>query len=278
MVSLKRLFSPVRSFDPDQAKSFMAEHKEGTYVILDVRQPAEYEEAHITGAKLIPLPQLHDSIKKLDLEQPIITYCAVGGRSRVAAQLLSGAGFKEVYNLKGGIKAWSDHKAVGPKELNLDILRGDETPEEIAVLAYGMEAGLQTFYEQMIEKGEDPELRQLLSKLIDIEENHKKMLRELHAKIAPSGKAFQAFEVTEGSTVMEGGFNMMEFIEQNAPFLDAVQDVIDLAMMLETQALDLYLRFAEKSSHSETKNVLFRIADEEKGHLSALGRLLEEKL
>ena len=56
----------------------------------------------------------------------------------MAAQLLSGQGFREVYNLKGGIKAWQGAKAFGPVELNLDLIRGDESPLEIISLAYGM--------------------------------------------------------------------------------------------------------------------------------------------
>ena len=78
--------------------------------------------------------------------------------------------------------------------------------------------------------------------------------------------------------VLEGGFDMAEFMEQNEPILQTVPNVIDLAMMLETQALDLYLRFAAKSTNAEAKEVLFQIAQEEKGHLAALGRLLEEKI
>jgi rubrerythrin len=54
--------------------------------------------------------------------------------------------------------------------------------------------------------------------------------------------------------------------------------VLDVAMMLETQALDLYLRFAEKSTDEQTQNVLFSIADEEKAHLSSLGDLMDKKI
>jgi rubrerythrin len=53
--------------------------------------------------------------------------------------------------------------------------------------------------------------------------------------------------------------------------------VLDLAMMLETQALDLYLRFAHKSVDSQSQEVLFKLADEEKSHLEALGQLVEKK-
>ena len=53
-------------------------------------------------------------------------------------------------------------------------------------------------------------------------------------------------------------------------------DLLETALMLETQALDLYLRFAGKMEDRETKKVLFRLGDEEKAHLAALGRLLDE--
>ena len=81
-----------------------------------------------------------------------------------------------------------------------------------------------------------------------------------------------------GKIILEGGFDMAEFMEQNEPILKTVPNVIDLAMMLETQALDLYLRFADKSTNAETKDVLFKIAQEEKAHLAALGRLMDEKV
>ena len=55
-------------------------------------------------------------------------------------------------------------------------------------------------------------------------------------------------------------------------------EVLDLAMMLETQALDLYLRFAGRGEQPQTKEVLYALAGEEKAHLASLGRMLEEKL
>ena len=276
MIGIKKLFTPVKSMDEDQAKSFIAKHEEGTYTLLDVRQPSEYEEAHIPGATLIPLPKLHDSLNELDPKKPAIVYCAIGGRSRVAAQLLSGLDFKEVYNLKGGIKAWQGLKAEGPKELNLELIRGDEAPAEIVLLAYGMETGLQTFYETMNQRSKDQELTTLFKKLADVENSHKRMLFELNKKIGP-GKELKTFEADVDQIIMEGGFSMSEFMEKNVSFLHDVKDVIDLAMMLETQSLDLYLRFADKSTNAQTKGVLFKIAEEEKAHLASLGHLLEKE-
>jgi rhodanese-related sulfurtransferase/rubrerythrin len=278
MISLKKLFTPVKSIDSDEAKTFMTEHKEGSYTLLDVRQPREYEADHIPGAKLIPLPSLKDSFRQLDSQKPVIAYCAIGGRSFAAAQLLSGLGFKEVYNLQGGIKAWRGRKAVGPEELNLGFVRGDEAPAEIIALSYGMEMGLGIFYRSMIDKSEDSELRELLSKLADIETQHKKKLLDLLAEIDPPVRDANAYEADIRPKILEGGFQLNDFMKKNESFLRSVQDVLDLAMMLETQALDLYLRFAGRSTNTLTKETLFTIADEEKAHLNFLGELLEKKV
>jgi len=202
----------------------------------------------------------------------------MGGRSRVAAQLLFGQGVEEIYNLKGGIKAWQGLEATGPKELNLDLVRGDETPSEIVALAYNMEDSLQAYYKEMHDRAEDKELRELFFKLASIEDKHKQTILDLNAKIQAVGGSTRISKMDTGKMVLEGGFDTVEFIEQNEPLLKTVSNVIDLAMMLETQALDLYLRFAAKTTNAETKDVLFKIAQEEKGHLAALGRLLEEKI
>jgi rhodanese-related sulfurtransferase len=71
---LKKLFTPVEALEPNQVRDFINQHKEGTYTLLDVRQPGEYERAHIPGATLIPLPQLYDSLNELDPDKPVIVY------------------------------------------------------------------------------------------------------------------------------------------------------------------------------------------------------------
>lgn len=71
---LKKLFSPVEGLEPGEVREFINQHKEGAYTLLDVRQPGEYEKDHIPGATLIPLPQLHDALDKLDREKPVIVY------------------------------------------------------------------------------------------------------------------------------------------------------------------------------------------------------------
>ncbi len=70
----KEFLTPVQSMKPREARSYMEDHDEGTFTILDVRQPGEYEKARIPGSKLIPLPELTNRLDELDPEKPIIAY------------------------------------------------------------------------------------------------------------------------------------------------------------------------------------------------------------
>jgi rhodanese-related sulfurtransferase len=74
MMQWKQFLTPVASMDTEEAKAYMAKHKEGTFTLLDVRQPGEYEKSRIPGATHIPLPELADRIGELDPEKPIIPY------------------------------------------------------------------------------------------------------------------------------------------------------------------------------------------------------------
>ena len=277
MIELRKLFTPVEAMDAEAAKNYIAGRQEGAYTLLDVRQPWEYEEDHIPGAKLIPLGDLKDSLDELDKGKATLVYCAVGGRSRVAAQLMSGLGFKEVYNLAGGIKAYRGATTAGPYELNLDMVRGDETPGDMLKLAFGMEKALGKFYEAVREKAQDKELVALLTKLGHIEEAHKRKVFERYQALNPDAPELAAFEAQVAAEVMEGGYKVNEFMAQNEAYLKTATQILEVAMMIETQALDLYLRFADKSREEQTKETLFAIAEEEKAHLAALGRLLDEK-
>jgi adenylyltransferase/sulfurtransferase len=78
------------------------------FELIDVREPFEYEIARIEGAKLIPLGEIAQRLDDLEREQPIIVHCHSGKRSAQAVRLLQQRGFAKVYNLGGGIDAWSE--------------------------------------------------------------------------------------------------------------------------------------------------------------------------
>lgn len=76
-------------------------------VLIDVREPWEYNIAKISGAQLIPLGTLGTEYKKLDPNGEIVIHCKMGMRSMDATQFLLQQGFTNVKNLTGGIVAWS---------------------------------------------------------------------------------------------------------------------------------------------------------------------------
>jgi adenylyltransferase/sulfurtransferase len=78
------------------------------FVLLDVREPYEYQIARIPGALLIPLGELPKRLSELDPEADIVAQCRSGVRSQNAVNLLKANGFKRVRNMTGGILAWSD--------------------------------------------------------------------------------------------------------------------------------------------------------------------------
>jgi molybdopterin/thiamine biosynthesis adenylyltransferase/rhodanese-related sulfurtransferase len=79
----------------------------GGVSVLDVREPHEYEVANI-GARLIPLGELPERLIELDQNETLAVYCKTGARSARAVKLLKEAGFENVYNVRGGITAWSE--------------------------------------------------------------------------------------------------------------------------------------------------------------------------
>lgn len=92
---------PVNQMDAAQLKS-----RQGQVFLLDVRQPEEFREGHIAGARLIPLGDLEKRLKDLPGNREIVCVCRSGNRSGTAARKLAAAGYK-VSNLRGGMIAWA---------------------------------------------------------------------------------------------------------------------------------------------------------------------------
>jgi rhodanese-related sulfurtransferase/rubrerythrin len=271
----KQFFTRVDSLDVLEAKKFMNKLAPDQFTLLDVRQPGEYESGHIPGAKLIPLMDLNQRIAEIDPSKPTIVYCAVGGRSRVAAQMLAGQGFTQVINMAGGIKAWTSNQAIGPEDLGLDLFSGKETPREALIVAYSLEEGLREFYASMIPQVKKENARQLFEKLAAIEVKHQDRIFAEYCKITGTVMKRDEFEKEVVVPAMEGGLTTAEYLKLYEPDLDVVEEVISLAMAIEAQALDLYQRSADRAASGESREALRQIANEERSHLEQLGKLFE---
>lgn len=269
----KKLFVPSTDISADQAKALLSSGPGEAPQLLDVRQPGEYEAGHLAGAVLIPLKELADRYQELDQGKPVVVYCAVGGRSKVAAQLLMGLGLAVVYNMTGGIKAWSGGQATGPEGAGLEWLLGGQRFADGLALALTMEDGLCRLYSQLAERAEPGEERQLYGRLAGFEAQHRAKLMALSSP--PSGEA-QA--VAARGEIIEGGGRLTEALTEAAGQGRDPQGILQWAMALETQALDLYLRLARKAEDSELKALFSSLAEEEKGHLAWLAQALDRAL
>jgi rhodanese-related sulfurtransferase len=76
-------------------------------LLVDVREPEEYELARIEGARLLPLSRFNEWSPALDREQATVFLCHRGIRSAQVCAFLARAGFGKIYNLAGGIDRWS---------------------------------------------------------------------------------------------------------------------------------------------------------------------------
>lgn len=270
----------IEMMDSDQARSFIDGHKPHEFTLLDVRQDWEYEEFHIPGARLIPLTDLMDRVDEVDKEKPVLVYCASGGRSMAAAALLDGQGYEGIINLVGGAMAWQGDQAFGPIDLGMIEFSGNETPVEIVLKAYAMENNLQRFYQLRSDMAETLERIELFTQLAGYEDRHKDSLYNLHTKLVGDKVPREMFEEVAFSSVgiaAEGGVDIEEFLEEYAEAFEGDMGVLQLAAMIEAQAMDYYLRCAMKVEDPETEEILQLLAREERAHLKILGKHMDRQ-
>jgi sulfur-carrier protein adenylyltransferase/sulfurtransferase len=100
------VFNGIPEITPVELKKKMDAHD--SFVLIDVREPHEYQICSIPGSKLIPLGEVAKRMSELDSADEIVVHCKSGMRSAKAVDFLMKSGFHKIHNLKGGILAWSD--------------------------------------------------------------------------------------------------------------------------------------------------------------------------
>jgi sulfur-carrier protein adenylyltransferase/sulfurtransferase len=96
----------VPEIGPREVKKMIDENQ--PFVLIDVREPHEFQICRIPGSTLIPLGEIPKRMHELDSASEIVVHCRSGQRSARAVEFLMKAGFQKIHNLKGGILAWSD--------------------------------------------------------------------------------------------------------------------------------------------------------------------------
>lgn len=277
-MSILNYFKPVDTWSVQQVREFLQKKSAKEYNLVDVRQLGEYEAGHLPGATLIPVRQIEERFKELDPQKPTITYCAAGVRSRAAAAALMNAGFKEVYSMSGGINAWEGLVAVNEPELNAAWFDPSHSPEEHIALAWLLEDGTRQFYAAQADAGHKPDDTEFFRRMAKVEEQHKESLMNLFSGIRGSSGELPPAVLKErnAQTVMEGGVTLDQALKWVQG--KSVQEVLELAISFESNALDRYMLLYNNISEPKSREVFLRLADQERQHLRQLSDRLDHLL
>ena len=272
-------FQPVKSITPEEVRRVVKEKGAADYCLIDVRQPAEYAEGHLPGAKLIPLGELQARIDDIDTTRPVIVYCRSGNRSRSAVGLLNGAGRGDVFNMTGGILAYNGVVASGPPEAGIFCFPANLSPEQLVAMAWYVEDGSQRFCEKIIAETFHRNLDPLPADWIRYKKEHKQDLTELYRRISQPAdiQDFPAAILPAPSIdVMAGCTSVSEAIEWSQG--KSRSDILDLVMALEANTFDLYLKLGRQVESTQAREVFFALAEKEKTQLNALAKVFERTI
>ncbi len=164
--------------------------------------------------------------------------------------------------MSGGIIAFNGGKAVGSEDFGMgDFVSGDF--DDAFQMSYAMEEGLRQLYLAMEAQVDDTEAKALLGRLAVFEEGHKEKLKAMF----PTGTATDTVVET-----LEGGFDRSQVLSYFQSQTGTLSDILQLGMMLETQALDLYTRLSRKAGSDESRQLFEYLAKEETQHLKFISK------
>lgn len=97
----------MRNLTPAELAAWLADPARPDPLLLDVREPWEFQTCHIAGARHVPMNQLPARLHELDPDAELVAICHHGTRSLHVAYFLARQGFERVHNLAGGVDAWA---------------------------------------------------------------------------------------------------------------------------------------------------------------------------
>ena len=255
----------------EEFNTYVQNHKEKKYLVIDVRQASEYEQGHIPGASLMPLTEVETKLFTLPSNRDLIFYCYNGGRSQWAASLVGESEIckKKVYHLMGGLLAWKGK--VLPDYPKVQIFNKDQNLEQLLTTAMDLEKGAWRFYQHARDKFSQEPIRPILDQVSIAEKAHASLVYRFWKRFKHNPPTFDRFYHSLKGDILEGGQNFEDTCRQ----LEAIQyrgcqGIIDLAMTIEYSAFELYRVMAEITDDPDARETFITIAQAEKAHMRAL--------
>jgi len=262
---------------PDELKSYMLRMKEADYLLVDVRQPSEYEAEHLPGAQLIPLNQLPGRMGELPRDKELVFYCSHGGRSRAAMVFCADSGSfgKPVFSLAGGITAWEE--TVVAELPRLDLFDPDGSMEDWADTAMNLERGAFLFYLYLVKKCAGSSYVQALEDLAAVETTHARLIYNLFPRDARSPENFQDVYGSLPGDIMEGGMPLEEVcrkLETSSGHF--MTNALEMAIRIEFAAYDLYRTMTNRSPEGNLRKALLTLSQAEKRHVFRVADIFQD--
>lgn len=180
--------------------------------------------------------------------------------------------------MNGGINAWDGLVSQAAAGQGMYLIEGNETVDEVMALAYGLEEESRRFYGELAERSDVPEMRRLFETLRDAEIRHEDRLWERYRALPGQIGERRKFEENVVPRALEGGLTPDQLLTRHPGAFREYAQSLDLAMAMETDALDLYLRMAAAFDDAEIRSFFIYLAEEERGHLKKLGDLRGRRL
>jgi rubrerythrin len=177
----------------------------------------------------------------------------------------------DAISMNGGIDAWNGLVSNAKVDQGMYLIEGDETAEDVLALAYGLEDGARRFYRELAMRSDLPEARRLFETLSDAEIRHKDRLWDRYRALPGKFGERRAFEEDVVPRALEGGLTSDQLLTRYPESVREPTEALDLAMALETDALDLYLRMADAFDDKDVRAVFFDLAEEEREHRKKIG-------
>jgi len=97
----------MKQITPAELAAWLGDKQRARPVLLDVREPWEFQTCSIAGSRLLPMGEIAARKDELDAQAELVVICHHGGRSMQVAMFLEKSGFAKVHNLAGGVDSWA---------------------------------------------------------------------------------------------------------------------------------------------------------------------------
>ncbi len=237
-------------------------------LVVDVRQPREYQQGHIPGSILIPLGQLEFGHPSLDKDKNIVVYCRSGKRSMMGANILCQMGYPRVSSLNKGTMGWKYQFLTGAPR---DVLTPGEVSSALDIIAKALDRENRKYHfywakykSEGIKK--NAMIKDLLEELAAWEKEH---LDAVYQKYVSWSEKHQLPRKSLEEITGPPGNN----VDQGLISHDAISDPIELlevAVEQEYESYNFYKVSAEMIKEEELRRLLLDLAFEERKHASLL--------